>query len=154
MNSNSQREVKRYEDNHDRRVITIRSGYNHSAGRPSCRCIYQRLCTGSGQHSACRSRRTYGRTSERKAGVCIMPYRWMECRCCLWTGSSRIWCGEYWRRISFLFEKETKWVRTGWKYYRREAERDWTQYHQEIPQGNLEKVHERNQRIRSDPGRR
>lgn len=30
MNSNSQREVKRYEDNHDRRVITIRSEYNHS----------------------------------------------------------------------------------------------------------------------------
>lgn len=47
MNSNSQREVKRYEDNHDRRVITIRSGYNYSAGRPSCRCIYQRLCTGA-----------------------------------------------------------------------------------------------------------
>ena len=66
MNSNSQREVKRYEDNHDRRVITIRSEYNHSTGRTSCRCIYQRLCTGSSQHSACRSRRTYGRTSERK----------------------------------------------------------------------------------------
>ena len=28
---------------------------------------YQELCTGSGQHPACRSRRTYGRTSERKS---------------------------------------------------------------------------------------